>query len=387
MKSVEIKESNVAEVVVGVCFLIGLFLPHINAFLMLFNIFMCIFLYINYKGKCNPKLTPFKIILIISLLISFVVNLPTLNLGGKAILTFAYILLLFYTFPMIGSVRIRNMYLYISLSIILLSQLVFVINYIPGIFLIDILYPVPEEDLNQYEYFVNEAAGTLSQSLSLRNSGLFRNPNQTSKYLCLILACFLLENKKMKLKKFLFFIPACFLSIIMTGSRTGLVVSSLLIVTWTFYNRKIKKGYKAFALFCFFIIASIIAFGKTEIRGANISDGLEKSANVKFDILSGYLNSDVSVLSFFWGNIDSNDIHFDSEYGFFIFNYGVIGFVLYLIFWYKMFKSTNKTDKIVYLFLLWMVSSTIMLSYRCAFVAMLMFSRFYSESYCKIRMK
>lgn len=92
---------------------------------------------------------------------------------------------------------------------------------------------------------------------------------------------------------------------------------------------------------------------------------------------------------FLFGHLDqflfaasSDDIHatFDCEYGYMIFNYGMVGFLLYIIFFTKLYKSFTKQERLIFVPMLWILSASMLLAYRSLFLFMFLLSKYYVSS-------
>lgn len=71
---------------------------------------------------------------------------------------------------------------------------------------------------------------------------------------------------------------------------------------------------------------------------------------------------------------------FDCEYGELFYNYGILGTLIYIIFFINVFCKLQKRKRLIFIFFLWIVSSTIIFSYRTSFLTMLMLSKYYTYS-------
>ena len=219
---------------VGIAMLLGLFVPHTSVLLMAINPLLTalLFVFVRRREKSGFGVMKFLIcsVIIVSL-ISSSLFLP--HDSYKYIVASVFFMMLMFFFPFIGQQRIPNIYYYISIGIILFSQLIYLFN-LPSIqIIIEILYPISETDLNSFEYMTeNINAGNI---FGFRLGGVFRNPNQCARYASLITAAYLADRSNESLRKTGPFILLALSSVLFTGSRTGLAVISLIIFVFFDY--------------------------------------------------------------------------------------------------------------------------------------------------------
>lgn len=366
------------EWIVGLCLMVGLFLPHTSVFFQLVNPLLILLLYARFKTQTigyRKNLDIVRMLLLLSMGVTF-----ALNFGGvefKSIIAFIYLVMLIFTFPMVGNVRLRNLFLFISLGLIMLSQLAYVFHISPVISFIDTYYPSSDDvAIRRYEW-MNETMN-MSNTFSFRNGGLYKNPNQCSRYLDFLLCAFLMENKKSRFSQIIPFCVAVLFGILLTGSRTGLVVSITLIFFSIRNNVMISKARKNIMYALFFLGFIWLLTSNNDFRGLKVDSGMNDSAGAKWSGLMHYLQTESNPIYLLLGHLQA-ELPFDAEYGYMIGQYGFIGTIFYAAFWYKIFKSTRKENRVIFVLLLWMVSSTILLAYRAAFLAMIIFSMYYKR--------
>lgn len=372
------------EIFVGLSLLLGLFLPHTSTFLLLVNPLLCILFYLKFSLKTNSVgILPYKILLLISLCLSFFFNANTDIITTKVILYFVYLCLLFFCFPLTSGVRIRNVFLYISVIIILFSQLVYVVRIYPAMAIIDTLYPMSDMYSNIYSYMDNI---TFSNITEFRLGGLFRNPNHLAKYVNLLTVLFVINNRnKYYPSKYIFYLIVL-LSIILSGSRTGLVILLLLMIFEIISNNRFTKYQKLFIFIILGLLFMLFTLSDLDFRGLKVQEGISDSAGSKFEALMYYLSQDNSYLNLLFGNLNPDTFlassgiinQLDSEYGYLIYQYGFVGFISYVLFWIAIFKRYPRNNRIIFFILLWTISSTIILAYRSAFVMLLAFSVYFN---------
>ena len=119
--------------------------------------------------------------------------------------------------------------------------------------------------------------------------------------------------------------------------------------------------------------------GSMEFRGMQVGEGMNDSSNLKWEIFKNYISSESNPIKLIFGTLQSTR-PFDAEYGYIVGQYGFMGLLVYCVFWYKLFKTTRKENRCIFPILLWMLSSSIMMAYRSAFLAMMIFSSYYQRT-------
>lgn len=366
----------------GIVLLVAFLLPHSNTLFLLANPVLCLLLvFCFYKSR---KWKPYVIIVVVSIILSILVNLQ--ESSQKAFLSTFTILLYFFCFPFVGKVRVNNNYLYICLGYIFLSQIVYVLN-IPFLTVFfDNAYPIGE-DTPWVEYMQTHI--TYDTVLNYRLGGLYHNPNQCATYLCFLLSFFLVNNnEKRRNRNVLIFSVFAFLSILFTGSRTGFVVASFVLYFGLLHQKRNRGsiGY-LFVAIAIILVYYLINNGN-ELRGFDVRSGFQNSANLKWDTFVYYLGHESSVVHLLFGHLDTSLFiggntnvmnAFDSEYGELVFRFGFVGIVFMLLFWWMTAKRLDRSCRFFFLNFLWVISSTIVASYRAFFIFMLLLSAIYSN--------
>ena len=283
-----------------------------------------------------------------------------------------------------GREKIPGAYYFFSLGLILFSQLVYLVNAPSVQSLIETFYPVGETEFDYYEYMTQNI--DYQSVLSFRLGGLFRNANHTARYVCLITGVYLADRPNDGLRRISFISVIALVSVVLSGSRTGLVVILLIIGVFILRNHSISRRVKAF-IFAATVIALIPFFihGSSLVRGFNINQGYYDSANVKWSVFLDYLTQDNSFFHLLFGYSDPRTFSpssygimsiFDSEYGDMVYCYGFLGFIFVCLFYLKSLKLCKKENRVFFFFLLWSITSTVLLSYRSSFLFMLFLSHF-----------
>ena len=367
---------------VGIGMVVGFLLPHSSTTLLLINPLLCIFYKCFKQNKIYYKK---NWIVIIPILLSLFINYPQ-GVEMKALLSCVTILLYFFCFPIIGKVSIPNIFFYIILSVIVLSQLAYVLNISFLVNILDTYYPF-SEDNNAIKYM--KSTITVDNMLNYRMGGLYRNSNQCSRFLTFLLAGFLILNHEKNVVKLLPFVIVALLGVILTGSRTGFVVAGLMVILYTFVNKQIPTSFRYLATFIFVLYFIILLVqGTGEFRSTSVAEGMGSSMKSKYETLMYYLSTEHSAFRLLFGYLDVSHFEsgsevmdsFDSDVGFIIYCFGFIGMICILIYFYYLFKRMNKYGRIYSILLLWMFSSTIVTSFRAFFLFMLILSCIYNQN-------
>ena len=376
--------SSKKEHFLGIAILLGFLLPHSNTLFLLVNPILCLLLVFSH-----PKirhLYPFVLVVVMSILISMILNLQ--DTSQKALLSTITILLYLICFPFVGQTRIRNVYLYICLSYIIFSQLVYLfgISSLSNIF--EQIYPLSEEGA-EYNTYVSMRDNLGYDTLfNYRLGGLYHNGNHTAKYLSFLLALFLINNQNRKSPSVLLFSAVAYAGVLFTGSRTGFVVSSLILYFGLFRQKRYAKSLKYIFITLSIIGIGYLLYSGISLRGFDVESGFYNSANYKLFTFLYYLKNEGSIVALLFGHLDSSLFIgqyglsmsiFDSEYGDIFYCYGFIGFMAFIYCFYKLFKLTDKSYRFFFFVCLWMISSTIIVSFRGFFIFMLFFSVIFNK--------
>ena len=167
-----------------------------------------------------------------------------------------------------------------------------------------------------------------------RSGSIFINPNVYMVIPCIIL-CVILQNNVVKssLLNYAFCILTL-VSMLLTGSRTCIVVGAVIILMYLFSNKSISFQEKtivliiSLAVLLFMLINTNIT---TSFRIFNISNGLERSLFFKFRNFIYYVNNTNPVYLLVGGiGSPASEIQIDAEWGYIIQYYGVFGIIWYI---------------------------------------------------------
>lgn len=363
---------------VGIGLVLGFLLPHTSTAFLLVNPLLCLF-YQCFRQ--NRILYKYNWIVLAPILLTLFINFPQ-GVSQKAIISNLTLILYFYTFPMVGRVKIQEIYFYLILVVVVLSQLAYVLG-IP--LLVDFLntyYPFSEDNV-YYSHLQNTI--TRENYMNFRLGGLYRNPNQCSRSLTFLLAAYLALNKDKTIRRMLPFVVICFYGVLLTGSRTGFIIASLLFVTHLFFDKKVNEKVRYLIVFILIAIFVYLVSGGASIRSLEIVN--TGSSDAKFNTFSYYLSMENSLIKILFGYLESTRFdsvfgimdYFDSDYGYLIFQYGFVGFSAIILYYYTVFKRVDKRSRVFFILMLWMLTSTIVTSYRAVFIFTLLLSIVYGN--------
>lgn len=366
---------------VGIGLVLGFLLPHTSTLFMLANPLFCL-LYQFYKQ--NQFVYKYNWIVCVPVLMALLINMP-LGVSVKSMMSGIILLLYFLCFPMVKETKVPILYFYVILSVIVLTQLAYVLKISFIIRFLDTYYPISIEDAMYYGWLRNNV--TMGNIMHFRLGGLYRNPNQCSRSLTFLMASFLILNKDKRIRELLPFIIICVYGVLLTGSRTGFIIASLIIIVFLFLDNKVSVAWRygivlvAIAGFVF-----LTTVGANSFRGFDVND--TGSSDLKIKTFLYYLSTENSFISLLFGHLDSNRFdssvevmrYFDADYGYIVFQYGFLGFASVLVYFFTLFLRTNKTGRIFFILMLWMITSTIVTSYRALFIFMLLLSVVYNNN-------
>jgi hypothetical protein len=223
--------------------------------------------------------------------------------------------------------------------------------------------------------------------LDYRQGGLFRNPNQLAKFVTFLLALFLVNNKKLSIKKQVWFIALCIFSIVLTGSRTGFVVGAMLVLLSIFSNQHLTNSRRSLVFVAVFGLVAYFFLSGIGGRSTLVEDGMHDSMGSKFWLVIDYLKHELSFIYYLFGHLDYSlfegsyytTYNLDCEYGYVIYCFGFVGFFAFIYFFYKVYQRVDIRNRFFFIVCLWMISSTIIMSYRAIFVFMLLLSTIYNS--------
>jgi hypothetical protein len=207
----------------------------------------------------------------------------------------------------------------------------------------------------------------------VRLPGIYYNPNimgQSFLILFVFFFVFIFEKSNRTFYFSLFFI--FFLSILFTGSRSTMV-SFLFINSFKIWPI-LKKNPKLFMLFLSIPVISILYYGVRleSFRGLNVIGGIfngnDESRSVKIEMLVSYFR-DLNFLSFFdmagflLGHLNW-DRQFDSDLGYLLSYFGLVGLIAISIYFFVIFILTDTKYRFVFGLFLISLGATLIMNFR-----------------------
>ena len=364
-----------------VSIILAFLLPHSMTPFLLVNPILCVCLY--FFGGGMPRLSV-KYFPLFFIAIALLVNL-TADVSAKSMLSAITVLLYLFCFPWSKKIEINNKVIYFCFGFILTTQLIYLSRITFLINLMDTLYPINEF----YEDSISNLKATvyLDNLSDFRLGGLYRNPNHCSKYVTFLISLYLCNNIQKSPRSNIPFIILSFFSVIMTGSRTGFIVFTLISGTYLLKTNYLRGGKRLIAalLVAGFLIWSFIKSSENEFRSLDMDAG---SMTVKLETFLSYLANERSAFHLFFGYLDFGRYiampgvmaNFDSEYGYLVFQYGIISFMALLCFYFIIFRSIRKEYRFALWTGLWMITSSLLCSYRASFIWLMFLAFLLSKS-------
>lgn len=323
-------------------------LPQVNtSYTFILFIFFTI-LYFRYNYFFFSRL---KSIVFYVFILSFIFIDPGVHhaLDAKEILKPFIILLIILSLGSYKGFEVDWRIILLISGCLIFSQLVYVFG-ISGITqYLDGIYPINEEQMvwtHRSVSSINELFG-----VNIRGGGLYRNPNQYTKYLNLLYVLVLNIRFKSKLK---YILPVVFLvSILLTGSRTGLIVFIFLnLLQYVPGKRSIVSPILLGAIL-------LVVISNFELRSIEFTSAISSGSLTKRIPSIVYIIDQLNVKSLFIGNFYNEDtvsdllnfnFMFDSDLLSVFFSFGFVGLLVLVMIYHKLIKF-NKVKYVSPIFL------------------------------------
>lgn len=374
------RDRNVSHLV-GIGLALGFLLPHSYTFLLIVNPLLCVLFWSLNKSK---RLSNVALLVFVSLLISVLINLTQLS-SLKPLFTCVTIMMYVVCFPLTDKyINVPCGYFFFTAFVIFLTQIAYILDVSFITSFLDSYYPIEGDLESMYSHLRSNV--TFDNMLSYRLGGLYRNPNQCARSLTLLLASYLLLFKN---RKTFWFVALTFVGVVLTGSRTGFIIAALIIVAYIFFCVKVSPIAKiAVIAAAVGVVSFMLIAGASIFRAVDIASGMGGSSTLKFNTFVYYFQNEPSFVRLLFGYLDPKRFQsgygvmdqFDADYGYLVFDYGLVGFVMILVFNLVVFLKTNKQGRVFFLVLLWMVTGTVFSSYRAVFVYILLLSLVYNKN-------
>lgn len=239
--------------------------------------------------------------------------------------------------------KVNKKLIFLILLTLIVSQLAYVLNIESIKQIIDKFYPFVESQMVWTHRSINDI--DFINNFQIRAGGIYRNPNQYSKYINLLYIIFL-SSYSFKKATNTIIILLCLFTIILTGSRSGILI--FLVINLLYY-RKFKFGKKLIYLFSIALIyissqislrvfSFISEFNSESGSLINRLDGLNYLINNTnfYEIFIGHFYNETTINSF-----TQDKIMFDGDLISSLFSFGIIGFVLIYLFYLKIIYKNN----------------------------------------------
>lgn len=322
-----------------VCFIA----PQVELFYVI-SIILLLITFIHKRRNFISSILDIKVALTILLLVSW--SYSVLKLGfyfnNDLLKPVVILIIIFCLSENLSGWKINKKFIYTILAILIVSQLAYVFDLYLVKDIIDTVYPYDEEKTvwtHRSVYDLDELS-----NFQIRAGGIYRNPNQYSKYVNLVFIVFLGSCRYKRMNHVIFSI-ICLSTILLTGSRTGFAV---FLVSSLVYFVKVKD-IKAFVCLCFLPLVYIM--GNLSLRVFHFSDTLEIGGSLNLR-LSGfkYVFNNSSFLELLVGNYYSegvinqgryDEVMFDSDLVSLLFSFGVITTIVIYRFYYKIIGARD----------------------------------------------
>lgn len=362
-------KSTVFSIVLGLCFL-----TPVSTIGNLLMPGLIILTYLFYRPK--NKYLHYQIALFVVLLLSFCLNSLTMRyLGFKSVSRSATMFLLFALFPYINENFDMSPKIPILLiGVVFLSQLSEVLNIQPIMSLIDNLYPWENA-------LYGETGVEFNLGMAGRYGGIYRNPNDCGRTLCILTSLYLVcshYNKLLRTAKgnALFdcvVFATAVTAVVTTGSRTNMVIIAVLILSTLFVRYNSKSNLNKIILLSFVLIIMAVTFTFLSSSGSRLFE-VSFTANERRDLFGDLLldlfGKPIHLLFgyFYIETIDSHNLGFeggfDSDLGNILYYYGFTGLLVIALFVIRIYKNTGKIFFYVLPLFLTCVSNGLFTSYK-----------------------
>jgi hypothetical protein len=255
---------------------------------------------------------------------------------------FAKSLLLIFFVLIVGTYEKIEIYKYVPVIILFLiiaSQLSYVFNLTYLTDYIDEIYPFNEEN----KIWTHRSIINLNElfNTNIRAGGIYRNPNQYTKYINLLYI--LILNTQLKINKKIIISIIIFCSILLTGSRSGLAI--YLIINFLF----LKENFKLMKIYFYVFLTSItvLSFDIETLRSFSFLDF--GSLSKRFPVIK-IITENLTLKSFLVGNfygqetissIRNYSFMFDSDLLSTFFRYGFLGTSILFSIYYKISEKSH----------------------------------------------
>lgn len=319
----------------------------------------------------------YKLFFILFTFISFLIGVFN-GIPSNQLIRYFTIIILIYTYPLNISLT-KNYYkvfFVIGIYLVAIQILrIFNINFIDNF--IDKFYPIEE---NVWGNFLVSENNNITTVFENRLSGIYYNPNIMGQSILILYILLSLNIKKYFNNNYILLTTlVCFLSILLTGSRTSMFTFILIFISNLYFNSSKKNLLIIFIPI--FILFTILVYN-FELRVfsnmLHLFSDKEDSGSAKLVMFINYLKFDAfsslnNILTFIFGKLNW-DTQFDADPGYIINFFGIIGLINIALFFIKIYSTLINKHKYVYYLFLTCIGATIIMNYRFSILTFLILS-------------
>ena len=334
-----------------------------------------VYLFIKNISNLN-NYRDLKILLFVSFFISFLFGLSK-GIELTQLIRFFSVLILFWTYPL--KFELKRIHL-ILLLIVGVYLIIMQLGRAIGISVIDDFittnYP------NEKKIFIETVYDNIDKLVNefdTRLAGIASEANTMAHTMLILFATIIIGLRKNFSSRIVLVAFICaFISILVTGGRTGLV--TFIIMNIFIFKDYLKQNKKILLLFIsgFIILYFNYLVNFRAFDLLSLFDQKESSGSIKMQILLDYFmeissGSIEDFIIFIFGYMNW-DRHFDAELGNVISFYGVMGLLLIVLFFIQIYKATYKNYRWIFFIFLISIGGTILLNYRFGILTFLALS-------------
>ena len=334
-----------------------------------------VYLFIKNISNLN-NYRDLKILLFVSFFISFLFGLSK-GIELTQLIRFFSVLILFWTYPL--KFELKRIHL-ILLLIVGVYLIIMQLGRAIGISVIDDFittnYP------NEKKIFIETVYDNIDKLVNefdTRLAGIASEANTMAHTMLILFATIIIGLRKNFSSRIVLVAFICaFISILVTGGRTGLV--TFIIMNIFIFKDYLKQNKKILLLFIsgFIILYFNYLVNFRALDLLSLFDQKESSGSIKMQILLDYFmeissGSIEDFIIFIFGYMNW-DRHFDAELGNVISFYGVMGLLLIVLFFIQIYKATYKNYRWIFFIFLISIGGTILLNYRFGILTFLALS-------------
>lgn len=378
---------SIDELFVNCLIFVIMFYPPLGMFNLINPLLLFYFVVRYYKFNKSKRRSVLPLFFFLLIVLSFTLNAsanPTaINFVSVSQAIMISLILVF--FPLIPNFKLYDLTVFVCTLYLLFSQICYSLNISYFISFFDTFYPYEGSIISYSSDYLQSQTELLESNLRL--GGLFHNPNHCSRIYTFLLAIFTIEHPRYDRKKILL-LGVMLFGIVLTGSRTGLIIALCIIILD--YYLKTKDNFLVFILTAIGIL-TIFVFDAIDFgayRAFSFSAGSETSLSSKFTRFFSYMEGETNALFILFGHFDlrttaeylTGNEQLDSEWAYMIFSYGIFSIFVLLLFYFNRFREMTAQYRIIALPLLWCVTSTILLAHRISLLYFILFSIYYQRS-------